>query len=70
MINIPEGTTVPTMDLYKAINEFLVDCHEADLKRGGDRVSAFVNLAIKHEMFTTEEAVQFAQHPIDKHLED
>lgn len=69
MINIPEGCTVPVQDLINIINAFLVDLCEADTKRGGERVVAFLKLANDHELLPVGDAVNFATLDINSHLE-
>lgn len=66
MIQFPEHVTTPTRELLTSINNFLVDLFEADKERGAERITAFVGLVDKHEMFSVSDAVRFATQPVDK----
>lgn len=70
MYTISNEVSVPTRELIECLNDFVEDLLAADEKRDSDRVTAFVGLAGKHDMFTTEDAIKFAMLPLDKTIID
>lgn len=64
MITLPEGSSKEVTELIEYLNAFLPALFEADTKRGNERVTSFVELATKYEMFTVEDAVAFANKPL------
>lgn len=70
MTAITKGTSVPVRELIECIDAFIVDLLQADEKRGTERVSAFVSLVDKHDMFDNDDAIQFAMIPLDKSHKD